>query len=430
MQQNSSPESNRRNEDDGGKSIVEAEIDALAHGGSCIGTIQAETGRAGKRVFVPMTVPGERVAVRLIKETGSLAEGELVNILRASPRRVEAPCPYFGVCGGCALQHIPPDYQRRLKLELVEGTLRHQGGLTAKEGVELLGADLPSEGYRRRAALHADAAGRLGFFKAKSREVVEISRCLISTPLLNEALQALKPAAFAMAGILGGAVIEEHDEKVYLLLKLAKKPPRKHPLQTQLEPLLASFEAVEIVWKNEVLFSSGGDSAYHFGHFSQINEKANRVLVQAVLREIRGSDITELYAGAGNFGLPLAEAGKTVEAVEIDPVLVRQGREIARSKGLWERVNFVQSSVEKFLVRRRIRESLVLDPPRSGARQAAEACKAAEAPAEIIYVSCNPATLTRDAKILSERGYSLEEVFVLDMFPHTQHVEAMAVLRA
>ena len=404
------------------------EVTGLAHGGSAAGRV-AEGQWAGKRVFVRGAVPGERVQVQVVRDLGGAFEAELQQVLSSSSQRIAPSCPYFGVCGGCDLQYIQSGVQREHKRELVESTLRHHAGAVPEQGVQLIGADLPEFAYRRRAAFHVDEQGRIGFFKPKSTEVVAIERCLIAAPPLNAALELLRPWLQAHPGLVGGAVVEAHDERVFLVVKLRARPPRSAPLGAIFADLEKAFAGLTVLWNNQAVYQSSAEDAVPYGRFSQVNEAANRLLIETVVRETTGRQVTELYAGGGNFSLPLCAAGKAVEAIEVDGELAAHAEREAMRLDVAERFTVRRMSVETFLKRGELRESLVLDPPRSGARSAVERCRPGS-PAEVVYVSCNPATLARDVKTLVAQGYRLEKVLVLDMFPQTEHIESVAVLRA
>lgn len=409
--------------------LLEIEIEALAYGGSGAGRVAAGS-MAGKRAFVPLTVPGERVRAVVTLDRDAFCEAEAVEWLRTSAGRVTPPCPYYPECGGCQLQHMEVGLGRRAKRDLVEATLRHHAGVLPRQPVALIGEDLPDRGYRRRAAFHVNEHGKIGFFRRKSRTVVEIAACLVAKPALNKALAALQPWLSTHPGLVGGVVIEEHDQKSFATIKLRVRPPKTAPLNKIFAELEPHFTALRVLWnEREVYRSQAAGKEQPFGHFFQVNEQANERLIAAVLQQIRGARVTELYAGAGNFSLPLAALGKEVEAVEADRELVEYGRRRAGELGLSERVTFKRQSVEAFLREGTLRETVLLDPPRSGSRPTAESCRPEEV-RRIVYVSCNVATLARDVKILADSGYELEHVSVIDMFPHTQHIETVAVLSA
>jgi 23S rRNA (uracil1939-C5)-methyltransferase len=165
------------------------------------------------------------------------------------------------------------------------------------------------------------------------------------------------------------------------------------------------------------------------GHFSQNNALANEAMLNEICRLVRDESVTDLYAGAGNISLPLARAGHTVTAVEVDPHLVEFGKQRAKAAGVGERLSFVTTSCEKWIESGAPARTVVLDPPRGGAFEVAQRLDPANTQT-LVYVSCYPPTFARDAQALIERGYVLENVQMLDMFPQTYHAELVALFRA
>jgi 23S rRNA (uracil1939-C5)-methyltransferase len=404
--------------------LICVKITGLAYGGAGVGTItEAEdSALCGKKAFVLYAAPGETVQAELKKDEVRFVTASLVKMLNPSAARRKAPCPYFTLCGGCDLQHMEISSQRQAKLDLVKSTLERQAGVTAKAGIKLCRADLPEFNYRQRLNLHLSPAGDLGLCRPESHEVVAVDSCLLACAELNQALAALKPHGKNAAGSIRGINLELKGSDVYAL-------PLKHE-----EASTAGFAAAVALLAKEIPQlkfrphqESRADSAV--GHFSQVNAAANEVLVGAVLDLITGPEVTDLYAGAGNFSLPLAKAGKQVDAVEVDPALVEHGKACAHKLELESRLEFYCASCEKYLSKHKPKETVLLDPPRSGAKYILKYFTPAKV-RQIVYVSCSLPTLARDLKTLCAGGYCLEQVSVLDMFPQTHHVETISTLYA
>ena len=410
--------------------VLTVEMTALASGGSCVGTIQSPEEYAGKKAFIPFTAPGELVEARITRNKRSFVEGELVSIQRASAARRTANCPVFGSCGGCDLQHIELHEQRLLKAKMVEDLLLVHGGVQAQDGVSLLAPDLPGFSYRRRMSFHINKKREFGLYRKNGRSIVELSHCPISTDTINsflgENLALLKECAPEIETV----TVEDHGGTVYLALEA-------HPRNfTALETLLPkeAFRQLEqripnlqVNFRHRAIYRPGEklSDAPPVGHFSQNNELANDAMIEFLKQHVTTEKVTDLYAGAGNISIPLAEAGHVVTAVEVDPALVAFGKVRAEQAGLSERLVFHTKSCEKWVESFTPDETVVLDPPRGGALEVCQRLSAQASP-HLLYVSCYPPTFARDVQALMERGYRLLSVEVLDMFPQTYHSELVA----
>ncbi len=409
-------------------------IDSLTYGGSCIGRVtDTSSPHSGKKIFIPATAPGEVVQAEIAADKKNFLEGTLLKILTPSPERRVPPCRYYSVCGGCDLQHLSIKGQREAKRKMVEDTLHFQGKIASKSGVTLLGSSLPEFYYRRRIGLHINPKGEIGFFKPKTGVVVPIQECLLATAALNAALQKLIPLGHELGALIGGAEIEEHDGKTYLLLKYREESTIELSVAL-LRRARDIFPYLEIERKNKRFLvdfdRKPGEIAYvtpPIGHFSQVNEAGNDVLIASVLDELKGcGSLTELYAGSGNFSFPLAYAGIVVTAVEVDSMLVKYGIEQAKLKNLSHSLKFISLSCERYVQGNKLGATVLLDPPRAGAKEIVKHLSPKNTK-KVVYISCNLPSLTRDARTLIERGYSLSKLMVLDMFSQTHHVESIAV---
>ncbi len=414
-------------------SLITATIDALAHGGSCIGSVaEGPEASIGKKCLIPFVVPGEVVSAAIDQEEKSLIFASLVEIKKTSSDRVQPPCPVFGICGGCDFQHIGIAAQRREKVRMVERTLQRQGGVTAKNGVSLIGEDLPEWQFRRRAHFHVSPEGAMGFYRRGSGEVVETPYCAVLRPPVQKELSRLKALMPPLADIIASVEIEEVDEEMFIVCRLRESARLgKEALRTRLAPIFSQTANVQVLAGEKVLLgqSKHEHGRYPAGHFSQVNPDGNDLLVRTVCAKLQGAKVTELYAGGGNFTFALAALGKELTAVELESSLVEYGMNRAKEQSLERKASFVCSSCERYLDKNKLMPSVLLDPPRSGAKKVMEALDP-RVTKEIIYVSCSLPTLTRDLKTLAQKGYLLQEVLIVDMFPQTHHVEMVAIVSA
>jgi 23S rRNA (uracil1939-C5)-methyltransferase len=379
--------------------VIELAITALAAGGDGVG-------RDGGRVtFVPRTAPGDLVRVRLVKETASYARGELVEVVTPGPSRVAAPCRYFEAgCGGCAWQHVARGEQLAAKQAFVANALRHHTELR----VHPIADPGPPLGWRRRARFHV-ANGQVGLFAAASHRVIAIASCPQLVPALDTAL----------AQVIGS---KPPDGELALAIG--------HRGEVVVGGGAPWFGAETLVGRAGIVGVVVGDRAYGTSiieiepglrggpwDFAQASELGNRALVERVIAAVGPGPgkLLELYAGAGNFTRGLAAAGWEVTpsdavAPEAPPAGFIAGP-----------VAWVLDSLTTAY------DAIVLDPPRSGAADAI-AGVARLAPPRVIYVSCDPATLARDAARLVAAGYVAREAWPLDVMSHTAHVEVVMTL--
>lgn len=365
------------------------QIDALAFGGEGVGRLE------GKVVFVPFTVPGDRVRVRILSDHGKYERAELVEILEKSSDRTEASCPVYGQCGGCQWQHLSYDAQLRWKTEILAETLKRVGRIAGANVLPIVPAPNPWY-YRHRIQLKVDEQGVVGFHAFKSHTVVPFSECRIADPALNQKLVELKAAG--------------------------KHPPGGFELARNGEG------GVHV---------SGEDK--HEKVFSQVNAEQNHRLIETVMTFSFGNAdkaftkkkiAVELYAGSGNFSFPLSDRVGKIYCVEESREAVRQAEGLMQERAI-ENMTWIAGTAEWGLqkVHRNqvVPDLLVLDPPRRGAKEILDLVCVVK-PRVIVYVSCDPVTLARDMCILLKRYYRLEQVQPIDMFPQTYHIESISRL--
>jgi len=412
-------------------------IESLAHGPHGIARID------GKVHFVRHTAPGDEVEVEVEEDHRAYAYARVTRLVAAGASRREAPCPYLPRCGGCSWQHVDDAAQAAAKESTVRELLARIGGVAADAVQPIVRAPAPYH-YRRRLSLRFEG-GELGFLAAASHDVLPIERCLIAQDRLDGAIPLAREWLAGLATrVKRVEVVATGDaDRVALVAQaegeLAPSDSEVSEALLRRVPRLAALvlrgKGFRRLWGDDrvrVPLIDGDEMWLRAGDFSQVSDHGNADLIRIVLEyasATRTQRVADLYAGAGNLSLPLARRARTVAVVERTPSSVAAARENAHRLGLANLETHVGTteSVLKGWVKRHVRfDVVVLDPPRSGAAEAT-APLLALAPPRIVYVSCNPATLARDLKVLS-RAYRVERVQPIDLFPQTYHVEAVALL--
>ncbi len=403
---------------------IDLHLTAMAHGGAALGRHE------GQVVFVPYAIPGETVRVEIVESRARWARARLLEVLEASPHRVDPPCPYFGPerCGGCHYQHIAYEAQAEFKHQVVVDQLARIGGMHEANVQEIIGAADPW-GYRNHVQFSLTPEGRLGFLTADTHHVVAVDECLILDPLLDDLwtafdmewpqLRRLSLRCGSATGDLMAVFELDHYEDFDIEVDF--------PVSCVL--LLADGEAVVLMGHSHLVdHVAGRDYRVSAGSFFQVNTSGAEALVELVrdyLTPAGDDTLVDLYCGVGLFGLALADRVGHVVGVEADPSAAADFRHNAQ--GL-EHVKLVEGKVQAALAHLEGPVNLlVLDPPRSGAGQQVVSEVARLGAKRIAYVSCDPATLARDARHFVEFGYQLREVQPVDLFPQTCHVESVAV---
>ncbi len=431
-------------------SSVQVQAIAFVHGGEVIASPIADdtSGPAAqgdmRKIFVRGLIPKEKGLVSITEEHKNFRRGNLLEVKEASPDRISPPCPYFARCGGCNYQYVPIELQRTLKRSMVETTLQRQAKAVPVNGVTLLGQDLPAYQYRRRISLHlSPSAGpkpaEIGFYREGTGEVIDLDSCLIASPLINETLSKLRSLLSEFESSFGGMVIEEHQGDVFIAAKLREDALEHvdHADSPAIAMLAQSFKHCCVLANQRPIFSQYDSleepptqRRFPVGRFSQVNAEGNALLQSQVVSLIQHKQVTDLFAGAGNFAIEIAKSGRLVEAVELDAELVHLGKIASFEAGLSDaQLSFVESSCENYLEVATPRPCVVLDPPRSGADAVVRQLTPSISP-QVIYVSCSLPTLCRDVKTLQARGYKLQQTWVVDMFAQTHHVETISVFQA
>lgn len=401
----------------------------------------------GRTWFVSGALVGEQIEARVLGAQGKVVQARVERILSASPERRTEPCMHARVCGGCSLQHMAHADQLTLKQRMLAEQLSRLAGLEPQEwAAPLVGPEL---GYRRRAriAVRWDAKSKhldVGFRAAASQDIIAVADCPVLVQPLQPILRALPAALAALArpqaighvelfsgnacAVLVRHTAVLHEADLALLRGFCAEQGAQLWLQGEGAP---HPEQPGQSLRYEVQ-GEGLSLAYRPGDFVQVNQPVNDAMIaQALdwLAPAADERVLDLFCGLGNFALPLARRVRELVAVEGVQAMVERAAQNAEDNGLGN-AHFYQADLSKPLVEAQWATggfaAVLLDPPRDGALQVVQQMAQLGA-ARVLYVSCNPATLARDSAQLQAQGYRLERAGILDMFPQTAHVEAMAL---
>ncbi|WP_139653372.1 23S rRNA (uracil(1939)-C(5))-methyltransferase RlmD [Raoultibacter phocaeensis] len=428
-------------------------IERLSYGSAAIGH-RAD----GKTVFVEGGVPGDTVRIAVDEEKPSFCTAHIVEVVEASPARVQAPCPYVDVCGGCPWQHIAYPAQLEAKRANVVSALVRTARFDPQAAESLVAAPLPSKretGYRNKLEFGAERtdAGRfaLGFRKEHSHKLFSPDTCLIAHKAIAKAPKALRGALGYLQrsqdlGIFRVGVrhsVRTHDLEIALWTEPGPFPrkavastlrsalPATSIVRVMADPgKIRTIKGVEALegkgfWEEDLAGNRFRTSA---PSFFQVNTAQAERLVEAVLQGLEleeGDLVADLYAGGGTFSIPLSKAGAEVLAVESAASSVRDLRRNAEANDAYVEVIGGDSARELPLLGDL--DALVVDPPRTGLAKGVAESIAEAAPARVAYVSCDPATWARDVTRFQEVGYHLARVQPVDMFPQTYHTEIASI---
>jgi tRNA/tmRNA/rRNA uracil-C5-methylase (TrmA/RlmC/RlmD family) len=408
------------------RDVLELEVGPIAAGGGCVGRAPD-----GKVVFVRHSLPGELVRAQVTASTSSYLRADAIEVLRASPDRVDPPCPHAGPgrCGGCDFQHVAIGAQRRLKAFRVAEQLERLAGVTLPVDVEAVPGDVAGLGYRSRVRVAVDGRGAVGFRRHRSHRMEYVRECPIASAGVTAtgALDALWPGATELEVATG----TDPAEAVVSVTPRGRSAPRLPDLGTGV------VVAGKIRRPPGAVHAVVRGRSYRIspGVFWQVHTGAAAVLLDAVLDFVgpcEGKSVVDLYAGAGLFSVPLADAAGpsgSVLAVERD----RRACADARHNGAtFPTLRVLEGEVTPALVESALGrpDIVVLDPAREGAGTDVMRALAARTPAvrTVIYVSCDPSSFGRDSRVLLDAGWRLRALRAFDIFPMTEHVELVAAL--
>jgi len=402
--------------------------------------------------------------IHLIITKKKYIHGSLVEVLEPSPDRTTPPCPYYGSCGGCDLQHIKTEKQTDLKNDMLREHMIRSGIISAKDSY-LLHPPIPPEksfGYRQRIRLHVDDSGRLGYHYHHSHETTPVGSCLLAVPRINDVLaKVLKTDQLTHLVQQKITNIEfqysQFDDQVVLLCT-AQKKQRAADIQAaqQLVDHIEGIKALiftpkgfqtQAVTAGDRLFSEGvqlgciqdtGEDIplrlqFEAGGFCQVNQDQNAQLIALLMQwtALSGKErVLDLYCGMGNFSLALAQKGGEVVGVDLKRASIRSAKKNAAANHI-AHCHFIQKSageaIKEYANAEEQFDLVLLDPPRQGCKEVIPYLPDIGAQ-YVVYISCDPATLSRDLSLIKEYGYRIMKMQMIDMFPQTHHMETIVEL--
>ncbi len=408
----------------------------------------------GKTIFIDGALPFETVEYSTYRKKPNFENAQAMAIHKESFVRTKPRCPHFGVCGGCSMQHMEFTAQVAAKQRVLEENLKRIGNVETETLLPAIYG--PAWGYRHRARLSARFVAKkgtvlVGFHEKRSSFIADMSECHILPERISKQLPALRELVMQLS-------IRERMPQIELAAGDRVDVLVFRNMDAITEADEALFKAYADQWNVQIwLQPKGPDTAYplypldapaltysmpEFGvvmpfkptEFTQVNPHINRVMVERAIRlldPLPGERIADMFCGLGNFTLPIARSGAWVLGMEGSQQLVDRALENARTNGLAERTEFQVANLfemtEHWLAQLGQFDKMLIDPPRDGAMELCKSIPETNGPTRIVYVSCNPATLARDANVLvNVKGYTLKAAGVINMFPHTAHVESMA----
>ena len=416
---------------------MELTIEKLIYGGDGLARLPGDERGRGKAIFLPFVLEGERVEAALAEQKPGFARARVERVLEASPERVAPACPYFTQCGGCHYQHAAYEHQVAVKAAILRETLRRTAKLESPGEIQVHPS--PPWSYRNRTRVRVQAQPfSLGYHRMGSHRLLAVEQCPISSPLINHALAALWELGRAQR--LGGGLQEveifadAEDRKLALEFHAAAEAELPEALAQDVAAVLpevaslAFFRGPEA--RPEVLLGEGGltyatrRASYRVsaGSFFQTNRHLADELVEVVTAGRSGTTALDLYAGVGLFSTVLAAGFERVLAVESAAPTYADLKHNVPAQ-----VKCFHATTQEYLERktRSAAGLVVVDPPRAGLGEKVVRLLGRLAAPRLTYVSCDPATLSRDLRGLLELGFRVEQVHLVDLFPQTFHIESV-----
>lgn len=443
---------------------LELQVTGLAHNGAGVGKYKGFT------IFVPGALPEERVTIKIEVLKKQYATARLLTILQENPERVDPPCPVFGACGGCQTQHLSYSLQLEQKRKQVADQLQRIGGLSQVDVQPVLGMPEGKEWrYRNKSQIpFALQGGKAvsGFFAANSHQIVEFPECIIQSHIADAIIAKVRDLVKEWKipvyderrhqGILRHIMIRvgfRTEEVMVVFVTRSEEFPYKKKV---VQELISAFPKIRSIYQNvnrertNVVLGKESKLLWgvptiidHIGKarfaisphsFFQVNPLQTEVLYEKVkqLAQLTGMEtVLDLYCGIGTIGIYLADRAKKVVGIESVPEAIADAKQNAMLNH-YDHLEFYVGKAEKVmphLVKQGIfADVVIVDPPRKGCQEELLQAVVDVQPKKLIYVSCNPATLARDAKWLVENGFQLQQVQPVDMFPQTSHIETVALL--
>lgn len=373
-------------------------------------------------IFIKGAIPGELVDVSIEEKKRDYSIAAVKNVIEPSPDRIEPPCPVFGTCGGCHLQFISYDKQVSMKEEVLLDAVLRIGGIETALSPALTDKNYH---YRQRGQFKVSPKGEIGFYKEGTRDVVPVQECPLMIDGINLIVGKLKDIK-----LTGFREIHiSYGDSANALVKSRLSAGEAEDLVMDLGFSGIAFDNGESIGRDYIRLDLNGlQYTITPWSFFQAHWELNRKVVALVVNELQpleGMRILDLYSGAGNFSLPVAAQAAQIVAVEENPHAIEDGQRNAGLNNI-KNCRFIKSSAEKYKINEKF-DILILDPPRPGLASDVAKRILDSSPNRIVYVSCNPATLARDLKKFNEK-YNLDSLRMIDFFPNTYHVEALAFL--
>ncbi|SFX18937.1 23S rRNA (uracil1939-C5)-methyltransferase [Thermoactinomyces sp. DSM 45891] len=444
--------------------VIEVEIHGQGHNGSGVGRYNGFT------VFVSLVVPGEKVLAKVTLVKKNYAQADLLEIIEAHENRTEPKCPISQGCGGCQSQHISYPEQLRLKEKQVRDQFERIGGFHDLTIHPIIGMEEPWI-YRNKAQVPfgQDPQGEViaGFYANQSHEIIDLESCYIQHPDNDAVIRFVKQVVGELSipvyhekthtGILRHLMVRigvHTNEIMVVFVTNGKKLPHKEILISKIREAFPQCRSIVqnvndrstnvilgkeniLLWGREVIYDTIGDVEFAISphSFFQVNPTQTEVLYDQVrtFAALTGEEtVVDAYCGIGTIGMYVADQAKQVYGVEIVPEAIADATENAKRNQM-SHVHFEVGAAEKVMPKwlsRGIRpEVVIVDPPRKGCDSELLDAVVGMKPERVVYVSCNPATLARDAKYLADLGYEMVEIQPVDMFPQTGHVECVAWMK-
>ncbi len=408
----------------------------------------------GKVIFIEGALTGEVVSYSSYRKKPAFEQAQVVKIFKTSSMRVQPKCKHFGVCGGCSMQHLDARAQVAVKQRILEDGLRHIGKVKPETILPAIYGE--AWGYRERARISVKYVIKkskmlVGFHEKRSSYVADMQSCEILAPKIARLLPLL-------ADLISGLSIRDKlpqievavGEQVDALVLRVMEPPSRtdedalrafadaHHIQFWLQSkgpeTIVPFHPLDAPELSYSLPEFNITMPFAPSEFTQVNSSLNRVMISRAIRLLDpqpNERIADLFCGLGNFTLPIARSGAQVLGIEGSDALVKRAQQNSASNGLQGNTEFMAMNLfemtEEGFAKLGHFDKLLIDPPRDGAFELVKSLSGDNVPKRIVYVSCNPSTLARDAAELVQRGYVLKSAGVMNMFPHTSHVESIAV---
>ena len=374
-----------------------------------------------KICFIENALPGEEVEVKINNEKKKFYEAEAITILKESPLRIETECPYSRVCGGCQCNHMCYNAENNFKIEKIKSLLQKYGSLKEIKMNSFLYHD--RNHYRNKIVLHGKN-NELGLYQKESNQIIPISSCLLGNETINEMIQIIRKNNYCIQE----CTIKTSNDQKSIMVSITGE------IQTP-EELLKKVDVLEIngeylTEKHSILTNIGKKKYYEgLSSFFQVNPNVTKDLYDLILEEVKGKKYKEcldLYCGCGTIGIYISDYVESIIGIDNNPSNIKHAN-LNKELNQCKNMKFILGDVEENIHNFKNIDLIIVDPPRSGLDSKTRSFITKINPKEIIYVSCDPVTLSRDLNELQE-NYTIREVNVLNMFPRTYHVETVSVL--